>query len=263
MIAIIVPKKHQVHMMIRSMGLKHIKNYKEFQLYKTKAQKEVVLIESGTGREKAELITERIIEEFNPKLIISAGYSEGVKSTVKSTQLLLCKNLYLLNDVPAAWSPKDFEGPIKSDETILDSISKDLDQFGMEHTLVDCLSLPCPVSQVELKNWLGVNFPVEIVDICAYTIGDIAIRHKIPFLILRTALFNLDERKPKFVSKIFESNSDRGIIKTIPYIITNPVRILELIRLSKQSKKNQEPLSKALEKVLVFLKDSGEKLDDC
>ena len=244
------------------MKLKHVKNNQQFKLYKSKSEKEVVLIECGTGKEKAEFITEKIIEEFKPKLIISAGYCEGVKPTVGLEQLVFCKNLYTISGAPAAWSPKDFEGPIKSNETILDLVSKDLNQFDIDYTIVDCLSLPWPVSQLELKKWLGINFPVEIVDIGSYPIGKVAVRHGVPFLILRTVFSTVDNKKPKFVAKIFESNGDRSIIKGITYMITNPIRVLELIRLSKQSKKHQELLSEALDKILLYLRDSGKELGD-
>ena len=45
-------------------------------------------------------------------------------------------------------------------------------------------------------------------------------------------------------------------------MITNPIRVLELIRLSKQSKKHQELLSEALDKILLYLRDSGKELGD-
>lgn len=259
MIAVIFPKKHQIHTLIRRMELKYFKHNHQFKLYKTKKQNEVVFIECGTGRERAEFITEKIIEEFNPKLIISVGYCEGVKSTITLNQLVLCKNLYTLNGVPAGWSPKDFEAPIKSNKKILDLLSKGLNQFDMRYAIVDCLSLPWPESQVELKKWLGINFPVEIIDIAAYPVGKMAIKHGVPFLILRTVLSTVDNSMPKFVSKIFESEG-RSIIKAIVYIMANPFRGLELFRLSNQSNQHQRLLSQALDEILLCFKDSAKEL---
>ncbi len=253
MIAVVFALKNEVSGLVREMAFKRRRGRDFPSIYESRRQKELILVEGGVGKERAEEATRKVIEEFRPGAIISVGFAGGVRPGTHTGELIVCKKIFSLSGPPAFWSPKDLDAHQQSHEDLLSAAKDALDKAEIEYRLADCLSVTSLVSHVRFKRWIGESFPVHIVDMESYWVGKVAAVSSVPFLAIRTVLDTVEEDLPSFVVKIAESNGKGSVPKAIRYAIGNPFRIVTLRRLSKQSNRAQQTLSDALHLLLPDL----------
>ena len=253
MIAVVFALKNELSGLVKEMAFKRVKNGGGLALYESRIQSDIILVEGGIGKDRAEETTSRVISELSPKAIVSAGFCGAVKPNAYSGEVLVCRNLYCLDGPPAVWSPLDMKEHHRCNEALMEQTVRALELSEAKYRLGDCLSLTYFASQSGLKSWIGRTFSVDIVDMESYWVGNAARERGVPFMALRTVLDTVDQGLPYFVGQTVESNGKGGALKALRYLAGNPRRALELKRLWEQAEKAQRSLSEVLGRALPGL----------
>ena len=257
MIAIIAALKEEVHSLLKHLGL-HAQNQGDFpRFYEGEAENKVVVVEGGIGKSRAETATIRVIEEYHPEVIISAGFAGGAKEGPHPGDLILCQRLYSLEGAPAFWHSSSVEGILESNGNLLDIGAEALRDAGLSYQCGVCLTVPQFIAGAPLKQWIGDNFQVDVIDMESYCIARVAQERGISFLAVRAVLDPAEESMPTFVGETVAAQGRESRIRAIRYAIARPAKIPAVLRLSRQAQAAQEALSQALWVIIDRLKEQA------
>ena len=216
-------------------------------LYRSDLKPDVVVVEGGIGREKAEEATKLAIERYRPDYIVCAGFAGGVREGVKVGDLFLCDKLYSLEGPAPFWRP-DSAGQRSIEE--LDAIG-DLVDSGEgnteDYSLCGCMSVPELASGANMKAWIGSTFPVRIIDMESYWVCETAASHGVRHMVVRSVLDPLEQTLPAFVGKAVDDESNRQWTKAVRYLVANPTHMPRLMSLLRQTRIARASLGRFLE----------------
>ena len=213
-------------------------------IYRSDLQPEVVVVEGGVGREKAEAAATLAIERYRPVHVVNAGFAGGVLDGVGVGDLFLCDRLYSLEGPAALWredsvSERSLDG--------LDASSVLLgEEHGIDYTVCGCMTVPALASGANMKTWIGANFPVRIIDMESYWVSQIAASHRVPHMIVRSVLDPLDQTLPGFVGRAIDNDDNRSWRAALRYVISKPVHTPRLVGLALQARRARASLGRLL-----------------
>lgn len=224
--------------------------------YESSTETEVVVVEGGIGRQKAEATTIQTIESYHPSTIISAGFAGGAREGLRSGDLLLCQRLHALAEAPRIGGRlSSLEDSLESDHNLLDMAVKALKDARVPHQRGACLTAPQFVADAPLKRWIGSSYLADVIDMESYWVGRTARAKGISLLALRSVLDPVEVSLPAFVSDVVTAQGKGSRKKALRYAVSRPAQIPELFRLSRQAHAAQETLSQALGTIISSLKE--------
>ena len=246
MIAIVFALKDEVRELFKWHPFEPLQGGGLPHFYESGEQEDLILVEGGVGKDRAEEATRRVIEEYNPRALVSVGFAGGVSPDMYPGELLLCHRLYSVTGPPALWSPKDVAEPVEVGESLLQTVTEALDEAGLRYRHTDCLSVTHLVSHIPLKRWIGANFQVGIIDMESYWVSKIASEHGIPSLAIRSVLDPLEVSLPSFVGQTVDAGGKGAWVRAARYVAARPDKIPSLIRLSTEAREARESLVEVL-----------------
>ena len=213
-------------------------------IYRSDLDPEIVVVEGGVGREKAEAAATLAIERYRPNHIVNAGFAGGVLDDVSVGDLFLCDRLYSLEGPAPLWresaaSERSLDG--------LDASSVLLgDAHGIDYTMCGCMTVPALASGANMKTWIGANFPVQIIDMESYWVSEVAASHRVPHMIVRSVLDPLDQTLPTFVGRAVDDDETRSWRSAFRYVISKPSDTPRLVSLALQARRARASLGRLL-----------------
>ncbi|MFC2009682.1 hypothetical protein ACFLT3_02000, partial [Chloroflexota bacterium] len=156
-----------------------------YRIYRGKYHgKDVLLAQTGMGKENAERATEFILKQYQVTILICLGYSGALVKELEAGDIALCAILH--SDDERSPESSRIQNPVYSDD--------DLVSMAVETQKVDGLTGFHKVSSVTTANLitepkdklaLGRAFHAEVVDMESYWVAAMASVRRIPFLSVR------------------------------------------------------------------------------
>lgn len=194
-----------------------------------------VIIESGIGCENAEKATEVLLDVFEPKKIVSAGYAGGLNERLKRynvcfPELLLRKNDGAVLDVSVPVPQKIEQAlPIQGKLTLL--------------TAGEIVSEP--QQKLCYKNETGA----ELVDMETFAVAEMCRKRNVPFVSVRIILDTAVQKFPQDILHIIQ-NADKGVFRltgsVLGSVFRRPSSVLDLWSLKEQTLQASDRLAKHL-----------------
>lgn len=167
----------------------------------------VVFCQTGIGISAAHEGTVRLLKNFRPDLILSAGYAGGADRSLRTGDLLIPTELR--SETPADRFPTDPRG-----EGLLETLTR---EEGLPYKTGPLVSLWKMAGKVEKTGW-GEQGAMAV-DMESAAVASVAVKRKVPFLSLRVVFDTAEE-------EIFE--------KSLKSILRIP-RLLKMHRLCQRN----------------------------
>ena len=205
--------------------------------YESALKPDVVVVEGGVGRQRAEEATRLAIERYRPLYIVNAGFAGGVKAELKAGDLLLCDRLFSLEGPATFWQADSAsERSLQELDAADYLIGSAEDGHQRDYSTCGCLSVPELASGAQMKAWIGATFPVSIIDMESYWVSETAAAHGIRHMVVRSVLDPLGQTLPAFIGKAVDDEANRHWTRAIKYTAQNPTHLPRLISLAWQTK---------------------------
>lgn len=246
MLAIIAALKEEVKSYLREGDFRVVARDRFLRFYQSPSESEVVVVEGGLGRERAEKAATQVIDRYRPDVIVSAGFAGGVRAGLIPGDLYLCSRLMSVEGPAVLWQrDAASEGSIE-DPGILEQLTKDTER-RQRYGVCGCLSVPRFVSTSSMKAWIGDTFPVSIIDMESYWVNEKANACGIPHLVVRSVLDPVEQTLPDFVAQTIDDDEDAARWeRAVKYIVTRPIETPKLLQLASQVKVASASLGKFL-----------------
>ena len=246
MLAIIAAFHQEVGDYLKSHRFSVAERHDYLRLYQSDMKPDVVVVEGGVGREKAEEATRLSIENYRPDYIVCAGFAGGLRQGVKAGDLFVCDRLFSLQGPAPFWRAGSASERSMEELDAADDLLDDRDGAQEDYSVCGCMSVPELASGAQMKSWIGTTFPVGIIDMESYWVSEIAAAHGIRHMIVRSVLDPLDQTLPAFVGKAVDDASKRQWTHAVKYLVTNPTHTPRLMRLAMQTRVARASLGRFL-----------------
>ena len=193
----------------------------------------VALVESGVGQEKAGRAAEVLVDVFQPRRILSAGYGGGLSKRLK--RFNVCFPDLLVRESDGA--KLDLSG----------SVPKSVTDFSEDRFTL--LTTDFVVTSSKQKKTLNLNIGAELVDMETFAVAEVCRRHDIPFLAVRIILDTAEEELPKDVQKIMkdaEVGGARLAGSVLGSLFSRPSSMLDLFTLKQRALEATDRLAKRI-----------------
>jgi adenosylhomocysteine nucleosidase len=154
-------------------------------------KKEVLLVQTGIGKEKAEAAAEFVLERYPISRLISFGFAGGLSPILRVGDVVLCLKLHCKSNSDAG----SLDGP---DHSLLSLAVQVARERAIRLHLGDNVTVDALVTQPEDKQVLGETFNAMAVDMESYWVARAASARQIPFLAVRAISDTLTQSLPRF-----------------------------------------------------------------
>lgn len=250
MLAIIAAFKEEIREYLKIGQFKATDSEGHLSAYLSKSLLDVVVILGGFGKNASQEATELAIEKYRAKAIVSPGFAGGAKPGLASGELFVCDKLMTLEGPAAFWKPESASERFVGDSAI-SWVGLDNEELYRDCTFGACMSLTQFVSSSSMKEWIGSTFDVSVIDMESYWVGEIALQHGLPHLIVRSILDPMEQTVPEFVAENLSEKGNRMVRKAIRYVAAKPFQMPKLLHLASQSKTASASLSDFLVKMTL------------
>ncbi len=199
---------------------------------------DILLIETGPGKKKAEQATESILQDYPVSGVVSVGFAGALNDKLAVGDLVLCQTLYS--------QTTDSTKPYYCDSKWVSSSLVKAEQRGIALQEGSSVSVRMPVCDIVTKEALAREFPATVVDMESYWIGQIALSKDIPFLCIRAISDALDDYLPPF-DRLKNSDGSWRKGRTLLYLLVRPWRLAKTLFLYRNMKRAAESLTKSFE----------------
>ena len=179
--------------------------------------KNILLVQTGMGRERAEAATRLLLDSYPVSLLISLGFSGALSSELKVGDIVICSRLYGAHGDTSVKLP----GTYYSDNAPVFLISQALKGAAIGFRHGASVTVARPVQLPEAKLALGKAFDAEVVDMESYWIAEIASGKHIPFIAIRAISDKAHDCLPPF-DRILTSQGKLILKKAAAHFIARP-----------------------------------------
>ncbi len=215
-------------------------------VYESESRPNVAVLEGGIGRENAQQATKQALQRFKPEFIVSAGFAGAVRSGYDAGHVFLCNTLMAMDGPPALWG-SDTAHPTQSvDLELMEKIAETIDGTENVYARGACMTVSVFISGSGLKDWIGENFPVSVIDMESYWVSQTADEGGVPTVVARSVLDTAEQDLPSFVSGEAATADRRRWRRALSYLAKRPREVRQLLGLRRQAKVADEALSRFL-----------------
>jgi len=223
--------------------ISHKHNQGNRTVFTSKMLPEVIVIESGMGKENAVSATNTLIECYKPNVLISAGFSGSVKKNVQTGTSFICNKLWGIPGSPAFWTTNIAENTVIMNEHSILSLNTYLNEAGAPVRIGSCMTVDGFIYNDNLKTWVGENFPVDVIDMESYWVSQEAIKHNIEHIVVRVVLDPMEQKLPPFIVEAASNKKSRNILNGLKHVATNPGDIKKILQIFLQVRKARKILT--------------------
>jgi nucleoside phosphorylase len=154
-------------------------------------KKEILLVQTGVGREKAEAAADFVLEQYPISTLISFGFAGALSPTLRIGDVVLCLKLHCKSN-PNAGS---LDASVHS---LLPLATQAAQETASCLHMGDNVTVDELVTQAEEKQILGQTFRALTVDMESYWVARAVSARQIPFLAVRAISDTLTQSLPNF-----------------------------------------------------------------
>ncbi|MDO8568451.1 MAG: hypothetical protein Q7R57_07025 [Dehalococcoidales bacterium] len=244
MIALLAAMKREVSGPKRHIAIRDSLNGEGYQVFRGEyGGKEVLLVQTGVGREKAERAAMFVLEHYPVSTLVSFGFAGALTVESRIGDIILCSTLHC-ND-------RESKMPCHSDTGLVSESLRLLSGGVTRLRQGTSVSVALPVCEPEAKHALGRTFQADIVDMESGWLARLAGERQIPFLAVRVISDTMQEKMPPF-DRIFGGRGWRWA-KAIPYFLAHPGDFWLLVRLRRKMRGAGKTMTAFLDKLVEQL----------
>jgi adenosylhomocysteine nucleosidase len=211
------------------------------------AGKEVLLVQTGMGRRKAENATRCVLEGYPVTTLITFGFAGALCQELKVGDVVLCQALFCEADRAGA-------AACHSDQRLLPLAAGAL-KGGAIHVLQgSSVTVSQAAIDPERKQCLGVTFGAQAVDMESYWVARLAGARKTPFLAVHAISDTVAERLPPF-DRFFGSDGEWLWPEAARHFAAHPGELLRLAWLFRNTRQAGRSLAGFLDAFIPELED--------
>ncbi len=187
----------------------------------------LLLLQTGMGRDAAERAIRLILDRYALAAMVSFGFAGGLSNRIQAGDLVLCRELYL---------PGDIEGQatLCSDAGLL-ALAQKQRIGGKAPSIAGCLTVDRVVSQPQEKMALGKAYPVEILEMESYWIGQACAQRSIPFLAVRAVSDSAGQNIPA-IERLTSPNGEVRRGAAFRYFLRHPASLIGVAQLVRDAR---------------------------
>lgn len=251
MIGVVTAIGREVEDFLRQGGFQVAEVRDGVRFFESTTMPEVVLVEGGMGREKAEHATHQLIDRSSPDLIVSAGFAGAVRPGARPGDMFICNRIWALPGPATYWTEDAAQSRTLIDEPLMESLTEALGSLAGGCRWGNCLTVDQFVYNHDLKGWIGQTFAVDVIDMESYWVSEVASASDLPHLVVRTVLDPMEQRLPPFVSEAAAHQKARTVLKGAAHVIRHPGDLGKLVKVSGQVRKASQRLADVLSAVVT------------
>jgi adenosylhomocysteine nucleosidase len=247
-IGLIIAMPEEVRPIAQRLGRYRKERIDRFPFYRFRLEgREIDLVQSGMGRERAAAAAAALIAAHRPGLLISAGLGGGVRKGLATGDVVLAGKVMSL-----------------SEEKIADTIA--VDNAHLLRDLAESLPLRdfrildgCIITsqgilrKKEVNRILPVGLGNPVLDMETSAVAEAAFREAVPFLALRAISDAEDEEILFSIEEITDQDLNISIRKVLSAMLRNPRLLPQMLRLARNAKMAGNNLALVLERVIRIL----------
>lgn len=251
MFALVGALKEEVADLHRHMVLEQAFTWQRCRLYKGKYEKkDVLLLQTGTGKESAEIAARFILERYPVTTLISLGFAGALTQELKVGDIIICSTLHCANGLA---QPDSNSGETySSDVSLVSMLSQVMEGTGLRFSCGGSVTVTRPVFRLELRRTLGQAFRADIVDMESYWIARIAAERQVPFLAVRAISDIMQDSRLPF-DQILTLTGEWQWPRAIPYFILHPQHLTRLFALYRDAREARKNLTAVVNRLVVNL----------
>jgi adenosylhomocysteine nucleosidase len=244
-IGLIIAMPEEVRPIARRLGRYRKVRIDRFPFYRFRLNgREIDLVQSGMGRERAAAAASALIAAYRPGLLISAGIGGGVREGLATGDVVLAGKVMSLREEQLA------------DMIALDNASllRDLAEnlAGRDFRILDgCIITGTGIlRKEEAKRFLPGGLINPVLDMETGAVAEAASREDIPFLALRAISDAADEEILFSIEEITDRDMNISMCKVLSAMLRNPRILPQMLRLARNAKTAGDNLALALERLI-------------
>jgi len=240
MLALLGALKEEISDLRREMVIREIINQTGCKLYRGKYQnRDILLVQTGLGKGRAESATKHILEHYPITTLISLGFAGALADDLNIGDVIICCTLHRAN----GWMQQDLNSePLCSDARLVTLITEALGDAVVRFRCGSIVTVPLPVSSPEAKRDLGKSCRVQVVDMESYWIARIASAKRVPFMAVRTISDTVRDSLPPF-DQILDSNGTWHWNRAVHYFVVHPQHLVKLFALYRNAQQARRSLT--------------------
>lgn len=213
-------------------------HFKPAILYRGQYQnQEVDLLVTGMGMDRARKGLTQTLEGFAPKLILHVGYAGGTSPVAG----LGC--LVLADRVTETQSGNFF----RTDSSLFEKAKTLCEEQRLSHCVGGIVTVSKVISSPHEKADIGATHGAIALDMEAAGISQIACARKIPFLVAKAVLDQVEMELPNFQDCI-EATGETKPVKLVRRLFKNPKEMMALSHLSYNASQARSAVTQFVEK---------------
>ena len=247
MIGIVAAMRQEVSYFLVDLAFEPIPGPDGVNLFASRNVPGVVLAQGGMGRENAELTTRLVIDEFDPDVIVSAGFAGGASPGAKSGDIFICRRVMALTGPSENWAGEEPMSRTLIDDDVMlrfDSAAAIGGRWGT------CISVDEIVADPGQKRWLGQAHGADVIDLESYWVCNVAAARNVASMVVRCVMDPMVQGLPDFISKLpgrRSAGSGRGSFASAALAaLRHPWAYLTVLRLVWQMQSARRNLARAL-----------------
>lgn len=182
------------------------------------AGKQVVLVETGVGPERAHAVAEAICRRCRPAAAISLGFAGALRPELRAGDLVLTGAV--CRPVGAGAPNAGALERIPADPALMSAATRAAAQANLPWRQGDSLTVAEPLVDAAAKRRAADQFPVDIVEMESYAIAGAAAGHSVPFIALRVISDTAEESIEGFAELAAPKGRGRAMLR----LLSNPGR---------------------------------------
>ena len=205
----------------------------------------VVAATGGFSREEAERSVGAIVSRFNPDVIVSAGLASSADPDLSAGEIVICNRIMAVEGPAYSWRMSDAL-EIESDPSIMERVRRQMTVSDLRFEVGACVTLPQPVVNSPMKEWLGRTFDVAAADLEGYWTASVVQEFRLPCVPVRAIVDTMEQDVSLRAVEVLRQPPARRALHSFGYTAGNPARLIELARLSSQAGKARKSLAQFL-----------------
>lgn len=240
MLALLGTLKEEISDLRREMVIREVINQSGCKLYRGKYEnRDILLVQTGLGKERAESATKHVLEHYPITTLISLGFAGALADDLNIGDVIICCTLHRAK----GWMQQDLNPePFSSDTTLVTMIIEALEDARVKFRCGSSVTVPQPVSSPEAKRDLGRACRAEGVDMESYWIARVASAKRVPFMAVRTISDTVRDSLPPF-DQILDSDGTWHWNRAVHYFVFHPQHLVKLLALYRNARQARRSLT--------------------
>lgn len=211
----------------RQLDIEEVVAGQDYKLYRGKYEnRDILLVQTGMGKERAESATKSVLEHYPVTAIISVGVAGGLNPELKIGAVILCSTLYYVNGSDQK-DPK--AEPYASDANLISLASEGPEDIKANCYIGSSVTVLRLESNPQKQQELVETLNADVVEMESYWIARIASVRGIPFIAIRAISDRGNDVQP--FDQILTSDGKLLWKKALVCFTTHPHYLLKVFNL--------------------------------